>query len=137
MPEYVVHRVGDALNERAKAIRGSRILVLGLAYKPNVDDERESPSYVLMEMLKQRGAEVSYHDPYVPVIKPTREHPHWAGTKSVSWDQSTISSFDLVLIATNHASVNYQELAQWAPCIVDTRNAMVGIATQPGQVLKA
>jgi UDP-N-acetyl-D-glucosamine dehydrogenase len=133
----VVHRVADALNERSRAIKGSRILVLGLAYKPNVDDERESPSYVLMEMLKQRGASVAYHDPYVPVIKPTREHPHWAGTKSVNWDRATIGSFDLVLLATNHACVNYRELAEWAPCIVDTRNAMHGIATKPGQVWKA
>jgi UDP-N-acetyl-D-glucosamine dehydrogenase len=137
MPDYVIHQVAEALNDRAKAIKGSRILVLGLAYKPNVDDERESPSYVLMEMLRTRGADVAYHDPYVPVIKPTREHPHWAGTKSVNWDQATLQRFDLVLLATNHASVNYQELADWAPCIVDTRNAMNGIKTQPGQVWKA
>ena len=78
---------------------------MGLAYKPNVDDERESPSYVLMEMLKERGAKVAYYDPYVPVIRPTREHAHWAGTKSVAWDQETIAGFDLVLIATNHACV--------------------------------
>lgn len=137
MPDYVVHRVADALNDRGKAIRGSRILVLGLAYKPNVDDERESPSYVLMEMLKQRGADVAYHDPYVPVIKPTREHPQWAGTRSVTWDQLMIGSFDLVLIATNHACFNYRELADWAPSIVDTRNAMAAVATKPGQVWKA
>ncbi len=137
MPEYVIHRVADALNHQQKAIKGSSILVLGLAYKPNVDDERESPSYFLMEMLSQRGAKVSYLDPYVPVIKPTREHPHWAGTKSVEWSRPAISGFDVVLIATNHASFNYQELAEWAPCIVDTRNAMAGIATRPGQVWKA
>ena len=137
MPEYVVHRVADALNSQQKAIKGSSVLVLGLAYKPNVDDERESPSYFLMEMLSQRGARVSYLDPYVPVIKPTREHPHWAGTKSVEWNHQTISSFDIVLIATNHAAFNYRELAEWASCIVDTRNAMAGIATRPGQVWKA
>jgi UDP-N-acetyl-D-glucosamine dehydrogenase len=137
MPDHVIRQVAEALNDRAKAIKGSRILVLGLAYKPNVDDERESPSYVLMEMLRTRGAEIAYHDPYVPVIKPTREHAHWAGTKSVTWDRATLQRFDLVLLATNHASVNYQELADWAPCIVDTRNAMNGIKTQPGQVWKA
>jgi UDP-N-acetyl-D-glucosamine dehydrogenase len=137
MPDYVVNRVIEALNDRKKSVKGSRILVLGLAYKPNVDDERESPSYVLMESLKSRGAEVAYHDPFVPVIKPTREHAHWAGTKSVAWDREAISGFDLVLIATNHASINYGELAQWAPCIVDTRNAMAGSATKPGQVWKA
>ena len=111
--------------------------LLGLAYKPNVDDERESPSYALMEMLSERGAKVAYHDPYVPVIRPTREHAHWAGTKSVAWDRETISSYDLVLIATNHACVNYQDLAEWAGCIVDTRNAMVNLPTRPGQVFKA
>jgi UDP-N-acetyl-D-glucosamine dehydrogenase len=137
MPESVVHRVADALNDRGKAVKGSRILILGLAYKPNVDDERESPSYVLMNLLDARGASVDYHDPYVPVIRPTREHSHWAGKKSTEWSRKSIASFDLVLIATNHASVNYQELADWAPCIVDTRNAMVGVTTAPGQVCKA
>ena len=74
MPEHVVHRVADALNSQQKSLNGSKILMLGLAYKPNVDDERESPSYVLMDLLQERGAEVAYYDPYVPVIKPTREH---------------------------------------------------------------
>jgi UDP-N-acetyl-D-glucosamine dehydrogenase len=137
MPEYVVHKVAEALNERRKPINGSRILVVGLAYKPNVDDERESPSYVLMELLQARGAVVAYHDPYVPVIRPTREHAHWAGTKSVEWNRQVIGAFDLALIATNHAVVNYQELADWAPCIVDTRNAMQRCKTSRAQVLKA
>lgn len=137
MPDYVIRCVADALNDRQKAVNGSKILVLGLAYKPNVDDERESPSYVLMEKLQARGAKVAYYDPYVPVIRPTREHAHWTGTKSVGWDQATIAGYDLVLVATNHACVNYQELASWAKCIVDTRNAMNGIATTPGQVWKA
>jgi UDP-N-acetyl-D-glucosamine dehydrogenase len=137
MPDYVVHRVADALNDRAKAIKGSKVLVLGLAYKPNVDDERESPSYVLMQSLKDRGAEVSYYDPYVPVVRPTREHPQWTGTRSVGWSKEVVSSYDLVLIATNHASVDYAQLAEWAPCIVDTRNAMLNVATRSGQIWKA
>lgn len=137
MPDYVVRRVADALNEKQKAVNGSKILILGLAYKPNVDDERESPSYVLLEKLQARGAQVAYYDPYVPVIRPTREHAHWTGTKSVAWNQETISSYDLVLLSTNHACVNYQELAAWAKLIVDTRNAMSGIATAEGQVWKA
>jgi UDP-N-acetyl-D-glucosamine dehydrogenase len=137
MPDYVVHKVSDALNEREKSIKGSQILVVGLAYKPNVDDERESPSYVLMERLQQLGAKVAFYDPYVPVIKPTREHAHWAGTKSINWDRNTLQEFDLSLIATNHASVNYKQLAEWSSCIVDTRNAMAGIETRPGQVWKA
>jgi UDP-N-acetyl-D-glucosamine dehydrogenase len=137
MPEYVVHRVADALNAGNKAVKGSRILILGLAYKPNVDDERESPSYVLMSLLSERGAEVEYYDPYVPVIKSTREHSQFAGKKSVAWSQTTIEKFDLVLIATNHACVNYQELADWVHCIVDTRNAMSGARVAPGKVWKA
>jgi len=137
MPEHVVHRVADALNSQQKSINGSRILVLGLAYKPNVDDERQSPSYVLMDLLQDRGAEVAYYDPYVPVIKPTREHPRSAGRQSVQWNRATIENFDLVLIATNHSSVNYHELGEWARCIVDTRNAMAGLPVIPGKVWKA
>jgi len=137
MPEYVVHRVADALNNRNKAVKGSRVLILGLAYKPNVDDERESPSYVLMDLLSERGAELEYYDPYVPVIKPTREHSHFAGRKSVEWNRATIESFDVVLIATNHSCVNYQELANWAQCIVDTRNAMSGTHVRFDKVWKA
>lgn len=137
MPQYVIARVMEALNDRKKALKGSKVLVVGLAYKPNVDDERESPSYVLMELLQKRGAEVAYYDPYVPVIRMTREHGHWAGTKSVAWDQATVKSYDLVLISTNHACINYQELANWAECIVDARNAMAAAKTRPGQVWKA
>jgi UDP-N-acetyl-D-glucosamine dehydrogenase len=137
MPEHVVHAVADVLNTQCKAIKGSKVLILGLAYKPNVDDERESPSYVLMELLAQRGAEVAYYDPHVPVIKPTREHPQFAGRKSVEWNRATIAAFDLVLIATNHSSLNYHELGDWARCIVDTRNAMAGVEIAPGKVWKA
>jgi UDP-N-acetyl-D-glucosamine dehydrogenase len=137
MPVHVVERVGEALNSARKAVNGSRVLVLGLAYKPNVDDERESPSYRIMELLKQRGAEVAYHDPYVPVVRPTREHSQWAGTESVPWDRATIAGFDAVVITTAHASVNYQELGHWARCIVDTRNVMATVQVPSGKVWKA
>jgi UDP-N-acetyl-D-glucosamine dehydrogenase len=137
MPKRVVHRVGDALNAQRKSVNGSRVLIVGLAYKPNVDDERESPSYVLMELLKELGAEPAYYDPYVPVIRPTREHAHWTGVRSVEWNRETVAGFDAVLIATNHACINYQELADWAPCIIDSRNAMATIKTKPNQVWKA
>jgi len=137
MPLHVVDRVGDALNSVRKSINGSRVLVLGLAYKPNVDDERESPSYHIMELLSQRGAEVAYHDPYVPVIRPTREHPHWAGAHSVAWDRETIAEFDAVVVATAHDCINFHELADWAQCIVDTRNALAAVHTEPGKIWKA
>jgi len=137
MPLHVVSRTAEALNARRKPVNGSRVLVLGLAYKPNVDDERESPSYVLMNLLQARGAEVAYYDPHVPVVRPTREHAHWTGTRSVNWDQPTLAGFDAVIVATNHQVVNYQELADWTGCIVDTRNALAGVKTKPGQVWKA
>ena len=137
MPAHVINRTVEALNARKKATNGSRILVLGLSYKPNVDDDRESPSYVLMDLLKERGAEVAYYDPYVPVVGPKREHPHWTGTRSVQWDRKTLESFDAVIIATNHQVVNYAELASWSQCIVDTRNAMAGVKTQKNQVWTA
>jgi UDP-N-acetyl-D-glucosamine dehydrogenase len=90
-----------------------------------------------MEMLHERGAFVGYHDPYVPVIKPTREHAHWAGTRSVAWNQESIAGFDATIVATNHSVVNYAELAEWSPCIIDTRDAMAGVVTKPRQVWKA
>jgi UDP-N-acetyl-D-glucosamine dehydrogenase len=90
-----------------------------------------------MTALSERGAEVEYHDPYVPMIRPTREHSRWAGKKSVDWNRDSIASFDLVLIATNHDSVNYEELGDWAQCIVDTRNAMVNVRNSTGKIWKA
>lgn len=137
MPMHVVERIGEALNAVSKPLRGSRVLVLGLAYKPDVDDERESPSYRIMELLSKRGAEVAYYDPYVPMIRPTREYPHWVGTKSIPWDRATIEGFDAVVISTAHTGVNYQELADWAPCIVDTRNAMASARVSRDKVWKA
>ena len=90
--------------------------------------------------VEQEGVDaicVRTHDPYVPMIRLTREHPHWAGAKSITWSRNEIESYDLVLIATNHQVVNYAELAECATCIVDTRNAMANVTTKPGQVWKA
>ena len=137
MPEYVVHRVGEALNAQRKSINGSRVLIVGLAYKPDVDDDRESPSYDLMDLLKGLGATVGYYDPHVPVIRPTREHGHWAGTKSVPWEKSAIAAFDAVIIATAHKAVDHKQLTDWSHCIIDTRNATKSMAVKPGQIWKA
>jgi UDP-N-acetyl-D-glucosamine dehydrogenase len=137
MPEHVVHRVADALNTAKKSVNGSKVLLLGLAYKANVDDARESPSFVLMDLLEGRGADVSYYDPFVPVIPNTREHPHWAGTKSIVWDKDVISGYDAVLIATAHDAVNYKELGSWAKIVVDTRNVMHQVPTPTARVYKA
>ncbi|MDQ8201104.1 nucleotide sugar dehydrogenase [Pelagicoccus enzymogenes] len=137
MPEYVIRKVADALNAQKKAINGSKILILGLSYKPNVDDDRESPSYILLEKLQHKGADVSYYDPHVPVVPMTREHAAWAGTKSIEWSNDILATFDAVVISTNHQGVDYEELVATCPVIIDTRNALDGIATQPGQVTKA
>jgi len=137
MPEYVLHRVIEALNARRKSANGSRVLALGLAYKADVDDLRESPTFRLLDLLKERGARVAYYDPYIPVIGPTREHAQWKGVRSVRWDRRTIGSFDVTLIATAHKCVDYQQLARWSATIIDTRNAMAGVRTKPGQVWKA
>jgi UDP-N-acetyl-D-glucosamine dehydrogenase len=137
MPYYVVARVTEALAAQKKSLHSSRVLVLGLAYKANVDDDRESPSYRLMDLLKRQGVAVAYHDPHVPVIRPSREYSHWAGTKSVAWNRETVAGFDVVLIATAHDAVDYRQLGEWARCIVDTRNAMAGIRTADGKVWQA
>jgi len=135
--DFSLIRTIEALNHHGKPLKGSKILIIGLAYKADVDDERESPSYYLMDLLAKYGAEVSYYDPYIPVIKPTREHSHWAGTKSVTWDEPTISSFDACIISTAHKVINWEELARWSRCIIDTRNAMAGVKTAPSQVWKS
>ncbi len=118
MPEYVVHKVVDALNEDRKPINGSKILLLGLAYKPNVDDDRESPSYVLMQKLEDRGATVEYNDPYVPVIPRTREHAEYAGRKSVE----ITDSYDCILLATHHSVYSDFDFSKFDCPLVDTRN---------------
>jgi len=124
MPQHVIRKLAEALNIQKKPLNGSKILLVGLAYKANVDDDRESPTYVLMDLLQAAGVKVAYYDPYVPIIKHTREHPHWFGTESAIWSEATISSFDAALIATAHANVNYSQLVAWSNLIIDTRNAL-------------
>lgn len=137
MPEYVVERAMIALNARGKPVKGSRILLMGLAYKANVDDMRESPTFVLLDLFQELGAQLAYHDPHVPVIGPTREHMNWAGVASVPCTPETLAAQDAVVIATHHAAFDLPLLAAHADLIIDTRNAMHGIPTRPGQVVKA
>jgi UDP-N-acetyl-D-glucosamine dehydrogenase len=118
MPDYVVGKVVLALNDAGKALRGARILILGLAYKANVDDDRESPTYRLMEKLEEMGGIVSYNDPYIPVIRPSREYPGYAGRRSVP----VSGDFDLLLIATAHDEYRDLDLLSYDIPVVDTRN---------------
>ena len=120
MPDYVVSKVMMALNDIGKAAKGARILVLGLAYKANVDDDRESPSYRLMEKLEEIGAVVEYNDPYIPVIRPSREYAKFAGRKSVP----ITGDYDLLLIATAHVDYRNLDLSSLGIPVVDTRNVV-------------
>ncbi|MCL4108584.1 UNVERIFIED_CONTAM: hypothetical protein GTU68_022886 [Idotea baltica] len=124
IPDYVIERCVEALNSKRKSVNGSKVLLVGLAYKPNVDDLRESPTFVLMDKLKAMGADVSYHDPHIPEIGPTREHMDWAGKLSVPWTESEINQYDLVLISTWHDCLEAGQLLDWSSLIVDTRNAI-------------
>ena len=119
MPDYVISRCAETLRTHGKTIKGSHILILGLAYKPNVEDDRESPSYVLMEELEAMGAQVSYNDPHIPEIRPSREHSHYAGQRSVA----PSSKFDLFLLATNHREYSQEQIHRHNVPVVDTRNA--------------
>lgn len=133
MPAYVVSRTMEALNDHGKPLKGSRILLLGLAYKKDVDDLRESPTLKLIELFEHKGAKTDYHDPHIPSMKETREYPHLQGRNSVPVE--TAGDYDAVVISTNHSSVDYKALAKRAKLIVDTRNAMSNV--EGGVVVKA
>lgn len=126
MPDYVVQRVADALNNRAKPIRGSRIAVLGMAYKPDVDDTRESPAFSLMERLMARGAVLTYNDPHVPVLPRSRSH-NLPGMKSEELSVEYLQQQDCVVIATDHTAYDYAWIVKHANLVVDSRNATRGI----------
>lgn len=137
MPEWVIRKLADSLNNQGKAVKNSRVLILGLAYKPNVDDDRESPTYKLMELLEKKGARVDYHDPYIPEIPTTREYSVYAGIRSVALTGPGISSYDCVLISTNHSAVDYQLVVDNAKLVIDTRNATKGISDPEAKIVKA
>jgi UDP-N-acetyl-D-glucosamine dehydrogenase len=129
----------EALNDKGKSVKGSKILILGLAYKENVDDMRESPTFELLDGLKALGANVDYYDPHIPVVTPTREHANWTGVKSVEWSEEIIAHYDCVVISTHHKAFRLDQLASWCNLIVDTRNALAksGVITREGQLVKA
>ena len=122
MPEYVISRLMEFLNETSQALRGSRICLLGMAYKKDVDDPRESPSFVLMDLLRQRGVELSYNDPHIPVLPRMRHHdvPDLSSTELTA---EFLESQDCVLIATDHSAYDYDFIVKHARLVIDTRNA--------------
>ncbi len=137
MPQYVVNKLTEALDSKsAKALNGARILVIGMAYKKNVADIRESPAFAVMDLLKRRKAEVVFHDPYVDVIPPTREHAAFTGLKSAALTPELVKKQDAVMIITNHDNIDYAMIAKNAALVVDTRNALSGMNDR-GNIVKA
>jgi UDP-N-acetyl-D-glucosamine dehydrogenase len=138
MPKYVISKLEHALDSTQKKSLGSaRVLILGLAYKKNVSDIRESPSFELMEILERRGTEVEYHDPYATVIPYTREHSDFEGRRSVELTPDAITSYHAVLIATDHDSVDYSLIAKHAKLVIDTRNVMERRGLSPSCLVKS
>jgi UDP-N-acetyl-D-glucosamine dehydrogenase len=136
MPHYVVHRLTEALNDAGKAVRGSKVLMLGMAYKKDVDDPRESPSFVLMELLLARGANLSYNDPHIPRL-PAMRHHRLPAMDSVELSAKLLADQDCVLIATDHSSYNYELIVRHAPLVIDTRNATKNVKEGRGKIRKA
>jgi UDP-N-acetyl-D-glucosamine dehydrogenase len=138
MPQYVVSRLADELDRRfSKGLNGARILLVGLAYKKNVDDMRESPALKLMQLLEERRADIDYFDPYIPAIPKTREHPEFAGRVSIALSPSTLPRYDAALIATDHDCIDYQTLVEHSRLVVDTRNVCERFSVKSAKVAKA
>jgi UDP-N-acetyl-D-glucosamine dehydrogenase len=136
MPAYVVGRVADALNDRGKPVKGSRVALLGMAYKKDVDDPRESPGFELMELLLEKGADVEYNDPHIPTLPAMRRYP---GLRMSSREltEEYLASRDCVLIVTDHSAYDWSWIARHAPLIVDTRNATRGVADARASIIRA
>ena len=138
MPRYVVSSLAEALDVRAgKALSRSRVLVIGLAYKKNVPDIRESPSLRLIEIIEERGGRADYHDPFVGEIPTTREHMTLKGRKSENLTEANVRSYDAVLISTDHDGIDYAALAKWAPLIIDTRNIFAKLGLTGKHIVKS
>ncbi|MGW8286951.1 MAG: nucleotide sugar dehydrogenase [Desulfobulbales bacterium] len=135
MPYYVVQRAMEALNSRKKSINGSKILLLGMAYKKDVDDDRESPSFKLLELLQEKGAEVVYNDPHIPVLKPSRKYSF--RLESTELTAHSLAAADCVLLATDHSDYDYRFILDHANLIVDTRNAFNGLEGAAEKVIPA
>jgi len=135
MPRYVIAKLMDALNDCGKALKGSKVLVLGLAYKKDIDDVRESPSIELIELLAEKGAKVDYNDPHCPRTHKMREHDLKMTSKKLS--PAMLAGYDAVLISTDHSSYDYKQIVRHAQLVIDTRNATSGVKTGRSKIVKA
>jgi UDP-N-acetyl-D-glucosamine dehydrogenase len=136
MPAYVVGKVADALNERGQPVRGSKVLLLGMAYKKDVDDPRESPGFEVMDLLLRKGAQVGYHDPHIPALPPMRHYPHLR-MASQELTEGYLRSRDCVVVLTDHSAYDWAWVVAHAPLVVDTRNATRGVAGRAHKVVRA
>lgn len=137
MPDHVVQRTRRAMSEMDRGVEGARILLLGVAYKRDVGDTRESPGLRLMYLFEEAGATVRYHDPYVPVLPSTRDYPAFAGRRSVALEEEELRSADAVIIVTDHSDVDYAKVGRESRLVVDTRNAMSRVPGGSARVVKA
>ena len=137
MPQHVVARCARALAASGKKLSGSRVLLLGVAYKADVDDDRESPAYALWKLFARSGASVDFHDPHIPVIRPSREQAEFAGRTSVPLTPENLARYDLVVLVTAHRAVDYARIAAHARLIADTRNAFAGLPMDAQKYFKA
>ncbi|MHC4756620.1 MAG: nucleotide sugar dehydrogenase [Planctomycetota bacterium] len=135
MPHYVITKTMDALNEHKKSLKGSKVLVLGLAYKKDIDDLRESPSIELIELLREKGARVDYNDPYIPRTHKQREHDLKMSSRKLS--AKMLSGYDVVLISTDHSDYDYGWIVRNSKLVVDTRNATAGVKSGRRKIVKA
>jgi UDP-N-acetyl-D-glucosamine dehydrogenase len=138
MPKLVVNKLDEVLQAHAgKPLKGANILVMGVAYKKNVDDLRESPALEIMELIQGAGGKIAYHDPYIPEIMPTREHPEFTGMKSVPLDAANVSKFDAVVVTTDHSNVDYASMVSWSKLVIDTRNATKNVHRGGARIIAA
>ncbi len=138
MPHYVVDRLAQELDRRAgRGLRGAKILIVGVAYKKNVEDVRESPAFKLMELIERRGATTAFHDPYVARLPKMREHPQFSGRTGVLLNREVVSTFDAALVVTDHDNVDYAGLCSAARLVIDTRNACARVGIVSDKVVKA
>jgi UDP-N-acetyl-D-glucosamine dehydrogenase len=138
MPLYVVNRLAEALNNRfCKALHGAKILLVGIAYKKNVEDCRESPAFKLLDLLRQRCADIDYYDPLVPIMPEMRKYLSFAGMRSVEWNPAAFSAYDAALICTDHDEVDYAELVAASRLVIDCRNATRSVTVGREKIVKA
>jgi UDP-N-acetyl-D-glucosamine dehydrogenase len=138
MPQYVIDKLAAALStSHDKLLKGSNVIVIGLAYKKNISDIRESPSFALIELLQEKGVNVEFHDPFVDEIPPTREHAALAGRKSVALTRENIKATDAIVISTDHDNIDYQMLAENAALVIDSRNIMENNGLTGNNIIKA